>query len=179
MLRYPGIQSETNHKPAADFIVGNPPFLGSKRMRTELGDQYVNALLSLYAQRVPAEADLVVYWFERARQQIENRASLRAGLLATQGIRGSSNREVLKRIKQTGDIFFAESDRDWVLDGANVHISMIGFDDGTEKRKCLDGRVVHSINANLTGAADTTIARQLRENTGLCLRPPEKGGKFD
>jgi len=165
--------------PAADFIVGNPPFLGSKRMRTELGDQYVDALLSLYTQRVPAEADLVVYWFEKARQQIENRASQRAGLLATQGIRGSSNREVLKRIKQTGNIFFAESDRDWVLDGANVHISMIGFDDGTEQRKCLDGRPVDSINANLTGAADTTIARQLRENTGLCLRPPEKGGKFE
>ena len=48
-------------------------------------------------------------------------------MLATQGIRGGANREVLKRIKETGDIFFAESDRDWILDGANVHVSMVGF----------------------------------------------------
>ena len=67
----------------------------------------------------------------------------RAGLLATQGIRGGANREVLKRIKETGDIFFAESDRDWVLDGANVHVSMVGFDDGAEDvTRRLNGKTV-------------------------------------
>ena len=76
------------------------------------------------------EADLCCYWFEKARQQIEQGKCKRAGLLATQGIRGGANRETLKRIKATGDIFFGESDRDWVLDGATVHVSMVGFDKG-------------------------------------------------
>ncbi len=77
------------------------------------------------------EADLCCYWFEKARRQIEEGKCQRAGLLATQGIRGGANRDVLKRIKETGDIFFAESDRDWILDGADVHVSMVGFDDGS------------------------------------------------
>ena len=56
----------------------------------------------------------------KARHQIEEGHCRRAGLLATQGIRGGANRDVLKAIKQTGDIFFAESDRPWILAGANV-----------------------------------------------------------
>ena len=83
--------------PDVDFIVGNPPFLGGKRLRTELGDEYVNDLFSVYKGMVPAEADLVTYWFEKARQQVENGCAKRVGLLATQGIRGGANREVLKR----------------------------------------------------------------------------------
>ena len=82
-----------------------------------------------------ASADLCCYWFEKARQQIEKGKCKRAGLLATQGIRGGANREVLKRIKEDGDIFFAESDRDWILDGANVHVSMVGFDNGDGKEQ--------------------------------------------
>ena len=61
---------------------------------------------------------LVCYWFEKARAQITVGKAQRAGLLATQAIRGGANRTVLERIKQTGDIFWAQSDRDWVLDGA-------------------------------------------------------------
>ncbi len=106
--------------PKVDFIIGNPPFLGGKFLRRELGDEYVDRLLALWKDRVPAEADLCCYWFEKARGQIAAGHCKRAGLLATQGIRGGANREVLKRIKETGDIFFAVSDRAWVLDGASV-----------------------------------------------------------
>ncbi len=53
--------------PEVDAIVGNPPFLGGKRLRAELEDAYVNDLFALYRDRVPREADLVCYWFERAR----------------------------------------------------------------------------------------------------------------
>jgi hypothetical protein len=76
---------------------------------------YVEELFENLGERVPPEADLCCYWFEKAREQIEHGKCKRAGLLATQGIRGGANREVLKRIKETGDIFFAESDRDWIL----------------------------------------------------------------
>ena len=56
--------------PEADFIVGNPPFLGGKLLRTNLGDGYVNAMFRVWDDRVRAEADLCCYWFEKARQHI-------------------------------------------------------------------------------------------------------------
>ncbi len=76
--------------PAADVIVGNPPFLGGKLIRRELGNAYADALFENLGKRVPPEADLCCYWFEKARQQIENKKCGRAGLLATQGIRGGA-----------------------------------------------------------------------------------------
>ena len=164
--------------PKCDVIVSNPPFLGSSFLRRELGDFYVDALFENYGKRVPLGADLCCYWFERAREQIEHRECRRAGLLATQGIRGGANREVLRSIKRTGDIFFAVSDRDWILAGATVHVSMVGFDNGAEKERQLDGRPVEEINPNLTARNDTTRATALFRNKGLCLRASEKGGDF-
>ncbi|MGH9783161.1 MAG: class I SAM-dependent DNA methyltransferase [Terriglobia bacterium] len=165
--------------PVTDVIIGNPPFLGGKKMRAELGDAEVDALFALYDGRVPREADLVTYWFEKARAYVERRKVRRVGLLATQGIRGGANRKVLERIKETGDIFWAESDREWILDGAAVHVSMIGFDDGTEQSRFLDARSVDRINANLTASADLTTATRLRENAGISFMGDTKGGSFD
>jgi type II restriction/modification system DNA methylase subunit YeeA len=166
--------------PRVDYIVSNPPFLGGKKLRTELGDPYVSDLFSLWGKRVPHEADLCCYWFEKARAEIAAGKCQRAGLLATQGIRGGANRRVLKRIKETGDVFFAVSDRDWVLDGANVHVSLIGFDNGKERDRTLDGARVQTINANLTATkADLTTARRLSQNVGLSFMGDTKGGAFD
>jgi len=165
--------------PTADFIVGNPPFLGGKKMRSDLGDHYVDRLFQVWRERVPPEADYCCYWFEKARRQIEDGRTLRAGLLATQGIRGGASREVLRRIKETGDIFFAESDREWVLDGAAVHVSMVGFDHGSDASRTLDGRRVATINANLTAAADVTRAVRLAENLDVSFMGDTKGGAFD
>ena len=165
--------------PSADFIVGNPPFLGGNKIRAELGDPYVDLLFALYDGRVPAFSDLCCYWFEKARFQIQHGNGGRAGLLATQGIRGRANRRVLERIKETGDIFFAESDRDWILDGATVHVSMVGFDKSVEHRRQLDGTVVATINANLTSAADTTAARKMGDSLNICFMGPSKKASFD
>jgi type II restriction/modification system DNA methylase subunit YeeA len=165
--------------PATDFIVGNPPFLGGKLLRANLGEEYVDAIFKVWNGRVSRDADLCCYWFEKARAQIEAGRCERACLLATQGIRGGENRKVVERIKQTGDIYFAVSDRDWILDGANVHVSMIGFDSGDEKGRWLDGRCVAEIHANLTAHANVTQAKRLAANESLFLRPPEKGGKFE
>ena len=165
--------------PKVDFIIGNPPFLGDKLMRRELGDTYVDRLRALYADRIPGQSDLCCYWFEKARAHIAAGKCKRAGLLATQGIRGGANREVLKRIKDGGGIFWAESDRNWILDGATVHVSMVGFDDGTETTRTLDGKAVATINANLTTATDTTAAGRIAANAGLSFQGPVKVGKFD
>jgi len=164
--------------PKCDVIVSNPPFLGDKLMRGELGDGYVEELRRIYGNRIPGQSDLCCYWFEKAREHIEEAKCKRAGLLATQGIRGGANREVLKRIKNTGDIFFAESDRPWILDGANVHVSMVGFDRGVEDGHTLDGKKVRSINANLTVHADTVEAQPLSENANLSFIGAAVHGPF-
>jgi len=190
--------------PETDVIIGNPPFLGGKLLRANLGDDYVDAMFKVWDGRVPREADLCCYWFEKARSLIQQRSAKsatsaakastaatkargkpaagpppRVGLLATQGIRGGANREVLKRIKETGDIFFAVSDRDWILDGANVHVSMIGFDDGSQQSRTLDGTPAGVINADLTTASDLTSAGPIGENLDIAYMGDTKGGAFD
>ncbi len=165
--------------PAVDVIVGNPPFLGGKRLRAELGDEYVEALFALYNDRVPHECDLVSYWFEKARAMIAEGKVKRVGLLATQAIRGGANREVLKHIKETGNIFWAQSDREWILDGAAVRVSMIGFDDGRENIRELDGQKTAQINADLTSTTDLTAARRLTENRSLSFMGVTPVGAFN
>jgi type II restriction/modification system DNA methylase subunit YeeA len=165
--------------PEADVIVGNPPFLGDKKMRSELGDKYVDDLRTLYAGRLPGQSDLCCYWFEKARAMIADGVAHRAGLLATQGIRGGANRTVLERIKESGDIFWAQSDRDWILDGATVHVSMVGFDDGSEAFRLLDNQHVKTINPDLTATVDLIKAKRLQENEHICFQGPVKVGPFD
>ncbi len=165
--------------PAAEFIIGNPPFLGGKLLRTGLNDEYVDALFKQYDGKVPAEADLVCYWFHKAQRAIEAGEVRRAGLLATQGIRGGANRRVLQRIKETGDIFMAWSDHPWVLEGAAVHISIVGFDDGSEAERELDGHPVQLINADLKLGANLTDAKRLTANLGIAFMGDTKGGPFD
>ena len=147
--------------PAADVIIGNPPFLGGKRLRAELGDDAVDELFAVYDDRVAREADLCCYFFEKARAETAVGRVQRAGLLATNSIRGGANREVLERIKASGDIFAAWSDEPWVLEGAAVRISIVAFDDGSETARVLNGQPVATINADLTATTDVTTARRL------------------
>ena len=165
--------------PAADAVVGNPPFLGDKRMRTELGDDYVDVLRHTYGDQVPGGADFVCYWFEKAREQIASGQLERAGLLSTNSIRGGVNRRVLDRIKQTGDIFMAWDDEPWVLNGADVRISIVGFDDGTETERTVDGVEVAEVFSDLTGFLDLTKAHLLKENADLSFNGVTPIGPFD
>jgi type II restriction/modification system DNA methylase subunit YeeA len=178
--------------PQVDVVVGNPPFLGGKRLRKELGDEYVNRLFVVWDGRVARESDLCCYWYEKARAAIEGGTAKRVGLLATQAIRGGANRRVLQRIKETGDIFYAQADRKWIQDGVAVRVSMVGFDDGSETRRLLNeskddaaehalarARPVEGINANLTYQADVTKARRLKENLGISFMGDTKVGPFE
>jgi len=166
--------------PEADVIVGNPPFLGGKFLRANLGSEYLDSLFSVWADRLAGEADLCCYWFEKGQAQVAAGRAKRVGLLATQAIRGGKNRDVLSRIAESANIFFAVSDREWTLDGASVHISMIGFDGGQEKQRILDGKSVSRINTNLTScAADTTTAKAIPSNAKKCFQGPVIVGPFD
>ncbi len=111
----------------ADVIVGNPPFLGDKKMLKELGDDYVAKLRKCYKGRVAGGADLVCYWFDKARKQIESGKTQAAGLVSTNSIRGGSNRTVLDNICKKLTIFEAWSDENWFDNGAAVRVSMVCF----------------------------------------------------
>ncbi|MDM8518542.1 hypothetical protein QUF64_00740 [Anaerolineales bacterium HSG6] len=165
---------------SADVVIGNPPFLGGNRIRAEFGDVYVDNLFQLYQERLSAFVDLVCYWFEKARAMLEQGTLKRAGLLSTNSIRGGANRQTLDRIKETGDIFMAWSDRAWILDGAAVRVSMVGFDDGRQKIHTLDGKPVIYINSDLSnGRFDLTRAKQLPQNNNVVFGGTKKGGNFN
>lgn len=169
--------------PKADVVIGNPPFLGDKMMRGELGDGYVDRLRKCYEGRVPGGADLVTYWFEKARAQIEDGQAGAAGLVATNSIRQKRNRVVLERIQASTRIFEAWSDEDWINEGAAVRVSLVCFGQGGKAR--LDGQPVAAIHSDLTGSGqagqtlDLTTAGPLPANKsrsffGLCLAGPFK-----
>ena len=130
-------------------------------------------------RRFQTDPVLVCYWFEKARAMVEQGKVKRAGLLATQGIRGGASRQVLQRVKETGDIHLAWSDHPWVLEGAAVHVSIVAFDNGTETERVLDGERVSVINANLTSGEDLTRAKRISANLRLAFQGPVKVGPFD
>jgi type II restriction/modification system DNA methylase subunit YeeA len=113
--------------PEAEVIIGNPPFLGGKLLRKGLGDALVDRLFERYGGRVPREADLVCYWLAKAGEALAAGRAERAGLVATNSIRGGANRKVLDRIAEDAVIFEAWSDEPWVQEGAAVRVSIVCF----------------------------------------------------
>ena len=126
-----------------------------------------------------ANADLVAYWPEKAREAIEAGEAHRAGFVATQAIRTGGSREVLERINRSGRLFMAWQNEPWLQDGAAVRVSLFAFDNGTEPELRVDGLPVSSINASLSGALDVRTARTLKENAGMMFMGTTKVGPFD
>jgi hypothetical protein len=164
--------------PAAEVIIGNPPFLGSRMMRPTFGDKYCNSLQEIYKGRIDGLPDLVCYWFEKARSSISTSQSQRVGLIATNSIRGGSNRRVLDNVKRSGDIFMAWSDHEWQVAGAAVRVSIVGFDNGSQNLRFLDGRQVADINADLTSETNFGQAQRLQENRGISFQGVVLRGNF-
>ena len=173
--------------PAADVIIGNPPFLGGKLLITNLGEEYVSTMFDVYEGRVPREADLVCYWFVKAGEHLEGKASKRVGLVATNSIRGGANRRALESATSGRSIFDAWSDEPWVIDGAAVRVSLVCFsqpDGELKSERRLDGEAVDEIYTDLTArrggaGVDLTKARRLAQNVGVAFMGDTKGGPFD
>ena len=184
--------------PAADVIIGNPPFLGGKLLNTHLGEDYVSRIFEIYAGRVPAEADLVCYWFVKAGDQVGAGGAKRVGLVSTNSIRGGANRRALRTAIEGRPIFEAWSDEPWMIDGAAVRVSLVcfgrpeslspgaGAGDGStpapERR--LDGEPVDAVHADLTArrggaGVDLTEVQRLYRNMGVAFMGDTKGGPFD
>lgn len=182
--------------PRAEFIVGNPPFIGASRLRDNLGDGYVEALWKAYP-KMPQSADLVMFWWEkaalaaRAYSAKTGKGTRRFGLITTNSLRQTFNRRVLEPHlndpKKPLSLLFAVPDHPWVdtLYGAAVRIAMTVGAAGNRAGRLLtvateskekseaDGRQVtfdHQIGkvfANLQIGADLISAKPLKSNLGF------------
>ncbi|WP_425409005.1 class I SAM-dependent DNA methyltransferase [Hyphococcus sp.] len=168
--------------PDADVIVGNPPFLGNKKMISELGEDYVSTLREIYKGRISSGVDLVLYWFQKAWEKLKADKLQRAGLVATNSIRGGANREVLKPVVEDGQIFDAWEDEEWTVDGAAVRVSLVCFNATPVNAVRLNGLHVAQVYSDLTASQenfDITFAGGLVENKGVSFQGPVKVGSFD
>ncbi|MCL2716145.1 MAG: hypothetical protein FWD68_16645 [Alphaproteobacteria bacterium] len=176
--------------PAADFIVGNPPFIGNKRMLLSLGDGYVKALRSTYTE-LPESCDFVMYWWHKAAELVRSGKVKRFGFITTNSLRMVFNSRVVElhlKDKNPLHLAFAIPDHPWVdaSDGAAVRISMtVGSADhtpGTLAKVVSAGKTGQSeqpvtlsehqgtIHSNLTIGADILAAQPLRGNEKIASR---------
>jgi len=127
--------------PEADFVVGNPPFLGKGKVREALGDGYVEALRGAWSD-VPESADFVMYWWDHAAELARNGRLRRFGLITTNSLRQTFNGRVVDRHlsdKKPLSLVFAIPDHPWVdsVDGAAVRISMTVGENGARSGSLL------------------------------------------
>lgn len=165
--------------PEADFVVGNPPFIGTGRMRQGLGDGYAEALRATYP-RVPESADYVMYWWHHAADLARAGEIERFGLITTNSLRQTFNRRVVQHHleqKKPLSLVFAIPDHPWVdsTDGAAVRIAMTVGEKGnrggtlgrvdSEERGHEEGRAITlatktgRIHADLKIGADVAACR--------------------
>ncbi len=148
--------------PAAEFIVGNPPFIGNKRMREALGDGYVEALRAA-SQRVPDTADFVMYWWDHAADSVRRGDARRFGFITTNSLTMIFNRKVVDAHRSADPalhIAFAIPDHPWVdsADGASVRIAMsVGCRDLTV------GRLLRETAEEELGFGEQSVQFQERE----------------
>ena len=176
--------------PAADFVIGNPPFIGAASMRAALGDGYTEALRKTWPE-VPESADFVMYWWNHAADRVCAGALRRFGLITTNSLRQTFNRRVIERhlvAKLPLSIAFAIPDHPWVdsREGAAVRIAMsvgtLKADAGTlltsiKETPIGDGAIEVTlaarhglIHADLTMGANVAGAAQLQANRDLSNR---------
>ncbi|SBT09282.1 conserved hypothetical protein [Candidatus Accumulibacter aalborgensis] len=171
--------------PQADFIVGNPPFIGAGGMRAALGDGYVEALRNAWKD-VPESADLVMFWWHHAAQLVATGKSQRFGLITTNSLKQTFNRRVVQGALDKGvSLAFAVPDHPWVdsADGAAVRIAMtVGtmtggdgrllsvIDEREGKGEGLDVTLQEqtgTLHADLRIGANVAAAKALQANSGI------------
>ena len=160
--------------PEADAIIGNPPFLGGKRLKGELGDDYINRLYKEYPESANF-ADLCCYWFRLAHDKLPPHGM--AGLVGTNMVRKGTNRKAsLDYIaKKGGCIHNAVSDQKWSGE-ANVHVSIVNWS-RVKRPAFLNGVEVGSINTSLEDGSDAGTAIRLRSNSNLAFIGIQATGK--
>jgi hypothetical protein len=183
VLRY--LKATKAEWPAAEVIIGNPPFIGGWKMRSLLGDGYVEILWATYPH-VPEKADLVMYWWDRAAELVAKGECRRFGFITTNSLTQTFQRRILERHVGKGvNIAFAIPDHPWVdsAEGAAVRVAMTVGQNGSgeglllssiEESPGVDETSVVTfaaargvINANLTIGTDLTSVVALQSNDGI------------
>lgn len=173
--------------PEADFVVGNPPFVGEKRMRDAFGDGYVHAVRSTYSD-IPA-CDFVMYWWHITAEKVREGKVQRFGFITTNSIAQTKNRGVTELHTRAGlGIAFAIPDHPWVdaSDGAAVRIAMtVGVANETPGqlwRVCAEDDVDEDVRrvrfnarrgrifADLSIGAPLMDAEKLKANDGMVFQ---------
>jgi len=158
--------------PEANVVIGNPPFLGDRKMIGELGDPYVAALRKLNDGKVPGGADLVLYWVAKGLDELRAGRVARVGFVATNSVRGGANRKVLDKIAVSPGFIAAWDDEPWTVNGAAVRVSIIIYGSLRNGEIAhLDGEPVAQINSDLTASDfDITKAERLKNNSGCAFQ---------
>ena len=176
--------------PEADFIVGNPPFIGPALMRQALGDGYTETVRALHND-VGESSDFVMYWWNHAAELARDGKVKRFGFVTTNSLRQKFNRRVLEKhmsAKKPLSLVFAIPDHPWVdsADGAAVRIAMTAAaaceQPGllhrvvAEKEGGLNGYDVELetadgvIHSDLTVGVSVGSAAKLRANGAVCFQ---------
>jgi hypothetical protein len=169
--------------PEADFIVGNPPYLGQARQRDAFGDGYVDALRAAYPG-VPDSADFVMYWWHKSALAVADETALRVGLITTNSITQGQNRTVIERARDSGaHVIWAAPDHPWVdeADGAAVRVAMTVLAKGItgavqlsvdEQATIIRERRTSHLNSDLTSSIDVAkaVSVSLAANERLASR---------
>lgn len=174
--------------PQADFIIGNPPFLGTSRMREDLGDGYTETLRGAY-KAMPESADFVMFWWHKAALETLAGRTRRFGFITTNSIRQTFNRRVVQAAMDQGlYLTFAIPDHPWIdaAECAAVRIAMtvgasslpppeaklqrvtreVSNQDTGENEVQLDLNL-GKVSADLSAGADVSSAGELRANAGI------------
>lgn len=176
--------------PEAEFIVGNPPYLGQARQRDAFGDGYVEALRHAY-ENVPDSADLVMYWWHRAARSVASGVTHRAGLITTSSISQKLNRSVIAHAQaQSAHVIWAAPDHPWVdgAGGAAVRVALTVLERGERESRRYEvdasGALsretrVARLNSDLSATADVATAahHSLTANGGVCSDGVKLHGK--
>ena len=183
--------------PEADFVVGNPPYLGARRIRLALGNEYLEALREVYSE-VPEHCDYVMCWWHKAAELVRQSGCKRFGFITTNSISQAFSRKLLQYHlgqKESFSIRFAIPDHPWVdsSNGAAVRVAMTVCD-GTGRDGMLKSVLkempanqgeftvstedsVGNILANLTIGADILSVKELEANSGISCVGYQLSGK--
>lgn len=173
--------------PQAEYIVGNPPYIGARRIRLALGEGYLSALRSTYTD-IPEHADFVMYWWAKASDAIGSGGGKQFGLITTNSLRQSFSRKVVDASFERNPglgICFVVPDHPWVdsADGAAVRVTLTTV--GSDREEGQIARVVRErpqgddeiavdlafesgfVTPNLTIGVDPGKAKELKANRGI------------
>ena len=179
--------------PQADYIVGNPPFIGGKDVRARLGDGYATALWKAHP-KINKSADFVMYWWDRAAERLTEKGTRlkRFGFVTTNSITQEFSRRVMAArmdARAPISLVMAIPDHAWTKstkDAAAVRIAMTVAEAGTREGVLYEvtheseldsdaphvelGTVPGEIHADLTVGANLSKAVALRANEWLSSR---------